>query len=97
MLRILLYIAIILLGAFLGASGRLSDRITSKLSKLQFASLLLMLFVMGINIGVNDEVVNGFYRLGFQAVVLSAFSIIFSILFVRLVSGFVQQGRKDSE
>ncbi len=96
-MRILLYIAIIFIGALLGASGRLSDKFTGKLSKLQFASLLLMLFVMGINIGVNDDVVNGFYKLGFQAAVLAVFSIGFSILSVKLVSGFVQRDRKDSE
>lgn len=71
--------------------------IMDKLSGLQFISLLFMLFVMGINIGVNEEVVNGFYRLGFQAVVLAAFSIAFSILFVRLVAAFVQRDRKESE
>jgi uncharacterized membrane protein YbjE (DUF340 family) len=96
-LRILLYIAIILIGALLGAYGKLSDKFTGKLTKLQFASLLLMLFVMGINIGVNDEVVNGFYKLGFQAFILAAFSVAFSILFVKLVSNFVQQDRKDNE
>ena len=96
-MRMLLYIIIIFIGALLGASGRLSDKFTGKLSKLQFASLLLMLFVMGINIGVNDDVINGFYKLGFQAVVLAVFSIGFSILFVKLVSGFVQRDRKDSE
>jgi uncharacterized membrane protein YbjE (DUF340 family) len=96
-LRILLYISIIILGGFLGSGGKLSEKFTGKLSKLQFTSLLFMLFVMGINIGVNDDVVNGFYKLGFQAVVLAVFSIAFSILFVKLVSGFVSRDRKDSE
>lgn len=96
-LRIALYISIIAAGAFLGARGKLSDRFTGKLSVLQFGSLLFMLFVMGINIGVNDEVVNGFYKLGLQAVVLAAFSILFSVILVRLVVGIVQSGGKDSE
>lgn len=95
--RILLYITIIFIGAWLGAGGRLSESFTGKLSKLQFASLLLLLFIMGVNIGVNDDVINGFYKLGLQAVVLAVFSIAFSIIFVRLVSGFVQRDRKDSE
>lgn len=96
-MRILLYIAIIFFGALLGARGRLSVKFTDKLSKFQFASLLLMLFIMGVNIGVNDDVVNGFYKLGMQAAVLSICSIAFSILFVKLVSGFVQRDRKDGE
>lgn len=88
---------IIFIGAWLGAGDKLSESFTGKLSKLQFASLLLLLFVMGINIGVNEEVINGFYKLGFQALVLAVFSIGFSIFFVRLISGFVQRDRKDSE
>lgn len=96
-MRILLYIAIIFVGAWLGAGGKLPESVTGKLSRLQFACLLLLLFIMGVNIGVNDDVINGFYKLGFQAVVLAVFSIGFSILFVRLVSGFVQRDRKDSE
>lgn len=96
-MRILLYIAIILAGAYLGAGGKMPANIMDKLSRLQFMSLLFMLFVMGINIGVNEDVVNGFYKLGFQAVVLAAFSIAFSILFVRLVAAFVQRDRKESE
>lgn len=96
-MRILLYMVIILIGAWLGAGGKLSESFTGKLSKLQFGSLLLLLFIMGVNIGVNEDVINGFYKLGFQAVVLAVFSIAFSIMFVKLVSGFVQRGGKDSE
>ncbi|MHB1392209.1 MAG: LysO family transporter [Clostridia bacterium] len=96
-MRIFFYIAIIFVGAWLGAGGKLSESFTGKLSKLQFASLLLLLFFMGVNIGVNDDVINGFYKLGFQAVVLAVFSIAFSIFFVKLVSGFVERDRKDNE
>ncbi|HYF83687.1 MAG TPA: LysO family transporter [Clostridia bacterium] len=96
-MRIFLYIAIIFIGAWLGAGGKLSESFTVNLSKLQFISLLLLLFIMGVNIGVNDDVINGFYKLGFQAVVLAVFAIAFSVFFVKLVSGFVQRGRKDSE
>jgi len=94
---ILLYLFIILVGAWLGARGRLSEKFTSKLSKLQFASLLVLLFIMGISIGVNDEVVNGFFKLGWQAFVLAAFSVGFSILFVKLVSSFIAKDEKGSE
>lgn len=96
-MRIFLYIAIVFVGAWLGAGDMLSGGFIGKLSKLQFASLLLLLFIMGVNIGVNDVVINGIYRLGFQAIVLAAFSIAFSIFFVKLVSGFVQRDRKDIE
>jgi uncharacterized membrane protein YbjE (DUF340 family) len=59
--------------------------------------LLLLIFILGINIGVNDNVVSKFYKLSFQAFVIALFSIVFSIAFVKLVSGFVKQDEKESE
>lgn len=44
---------------------------------------------MGVNIGVNNDVVSNFYKIGLQAFILAVFSIVFSILFVKLVSRFL--------
>jgi len=96
-MRILIYMFIIFLGAWLGARGKLKESFIDKLSHFQFASLLALLFIMGVSIGVNDQVVSAFYRLGYQAFVLSVFSIVFSILFVKLVSGFVLKDKRGSE
>lgn len=88
-IRILFYIFIITVGALLGAKGRLSESFMGKLSHFQFISLLILLFIMGVNIGVNNDVVSNFYKIGLQAFILAVFSIVFSILFVKLVSRFL--------
>lgn len=96
-MRIILYILIIWLGAYLGFKDKLPNKIVVHLSKLQYWSLLFLLFVMGINIGINDKVINTFYQLGYQALVLSFFSIIMSVLGVRLISRFVKTKDIGSE
>ena len=85
-MRILLYIFIILAGAMISSRGMLSEMVEKNLSKLQYASLLLLLFIMGVNIGINDEIVSAFGKLGFQAVVLALASIVLSVAVVKLVT-----------
>ncbi|MFZ5351151.1 MAG: LysO family transporter [Bacillota bacterium] len=96
-MRILLYILIILTGAWLGYSGRLPEKVAGKLSKLQFMSLLLLLFIMGVNIGINREIIGTFHKLGIQALLLSVFSIIFSVAGVKLVSKGLVQKAEDGK
>jgi uncharacterized membrane protein YbjE (DUF340 family) len=84
--RILLYILIIVVGALISSKGKLSETVEKNLSKLQYGSLLLLLFIMGINIGINDNIINDFGRLGFQALLLSVSSIILSVAAVKLVT-----------
>jgi len=80
-LRILLYVFIILAGALISSKGMLNEMVEKNLSKLQYASLLLLLFIMGVNIGINT-----FGKLGLQAIVLSSASIVLSVAAVKLVS-----------
>lgn len=95
-MRILLYTAIIFIGAYIGYRDKLSKTVLNKLSKIQYWCLLFLLFIMGINIGINRDVVMRFYQLGYQAVVLSAFSVIFSILMVRFVSKLFKKERREA-
>ncbi|OGO76970.1 MAG: hypothetical protein A2Y23_03505 [Clostridiales bacterium GWB2_37_7] len=85
-MRILLYVFIILAGALISSKGMLNEMVEKNLSKLQYASLLLLLFIMGVNIGINDQIINTFGKLGLQAIVLSSASIVLSVAAVKLVS-----------
>ena len=92
--RILLYILIILAGVFISNRGLLNEMVEKNLSKLQYASLLLLLFIMGVNIGINDNVIKDFRKLGVQAIVLSLSSIILSVAAVKLVSMYFKYKEK---
>jgi len=92
--RILLYILIILAGAMISSRGMLSKMVEKNLSKLQYASLLLLLFIMGVNIGINDEIVSTFGKLGFQAIILALSSIVLSVAAVKLVTMILRNHEK---
>ena len=96
-MRIILYVLIILVGALISNKGLLSGLVEKNLSKLQYASLLLLLFIMGVNIGINDNIINEFSKLGFQAIVLSLTSITLSVAAVKLVSMYFKYKDKAVE
>ena len=96
-MRILLYIFILLAGAFISSKGKISELVLKNLSKLQYACLLLLLFIMGVNIGINDQIISTFGKLGMQAIVLSLSSIVLSVAAVRLVTLFERRREKEAE
>ncbi len=95
--RILLYVVIISIGAFIGYKNLFSKGIMNKLDKIQHICLLFLLFIMGVKIGINEEILKAFPRLGFSALIISSMSIIFSILGVRLISKYINSSKKEEK
>lgn len=99
--RLLIYLGILIVGGFFGYKGYGSKKLDSKLGTIQTICLLFLLFIMGLRIGLDEKVISSFFELGFQALVISIFTITFSVLFVKLVKGFVlkniQQGEQKDE
>ncbi|MCT4565373.1 MAG: LysO family transporter [Maledivibacter sp.] len=94
-MRILLYIVIISIGALMGYKDIISEKVFSKTSSIQYMCLLFLLFIMGIKIGINKEVLLSFHRLGFNAVIISIFSIVFSVLGVKIISKSIKPEKKE--
>lgn len=95
---ILLYLIILTIGIFIGGKGLLKESVTRSLNQMQTLSILLLLFVIGVSIGMDKDVVASFAAIGGQALVLAIFSIIFSILGVRSVSRHIFiSGKKEKE
>lgn len=93
-MRILLYIGIISIGALIGYKDLVSKNIFKRMSSIQYFCLLFLLFVMGIKIGINKNVLMSVHKLGLTAVVISIFSILFSILGVKLISKHITAEKK---
>ncbi|PAB60494.1 LysO family transporter [Anaeromicrobium sediminis] len=94
MSRLLLYLAILIIGAFFGSKGLTKEKVLSKLELFQNVCLLFLLFIMGIRIGIDKNVLGSFFKLGYQAVVLSFFSILFSVLAVKSIKKFIEKDNK---
>lgn len=91
-----LYLGILILGAIIGYMDKISEKIESNLNVIQNISLLFLLFVMGITIGINEEVITNLFSIGIKAGIISVSSIIFSIIFVSIIGKLVfRQGDKN--
>lgn len=92
-IRLLLYLGVIILGAIIGANGKIGDNLRKRLGSIQTACLLFLLLTMGVMIGMDKDVINSFFTIGYSAIIISVFTVSFSILGVWLVSGYVSGGK----
>lgn len=90
-LRLFLYLGILALGGTFGYFDKVSEKISSKLNLIQNVILLFLLFIMGITIGINEEVISNMFSIGLKALILAITTLIFTIGFVRLISKYVKQ------
>lgn len=96
-LRLILYLSIMLIGALIGYKDILHKKFLDKLISIQSISILILLFVMGIKIGGDKQVISSFFTLGYQALIFSIFSIALSIIFVMLIKRFIIYKEDDEE
>lgn len=92
--RLLLYLGILILGAYIGFKDKISDKLKGQLNNIQNICLLFLLFIMGIKIGIDENVISSFFNIGLKALVISIFTVSFSILGVFLVSKLIF-GKRD--
>lgn len=86
---LVMYLGILILGGVIGYTDKIGKRLEANLDKVQNICLLFLLFVMGITIGINKEVISNLFSIGFKAGVISLFTVSFSIICVGLIAKFV--------
>lgn len=83
---ICMYFGLLIVGAILSYKGLISDKINNKLSKIQMFFLFVLIFVMGIRLGMNEEVINSLTTIGIKAFIFSLATIAGSIICVYIVN-----------
>ncbi|SCZ08177.1 LysO family transporter [Alkaliphilus peptidifermentans] len=96
-MNILLYLLILVVGAFIGYKNLLKSSLLNKVGIMQNCALLFLLFIMGVKIGIDKEIVYSFGTIGVQGVVLAFFTIVFSILGVKSVSWMILKTEVKTE
>ena len=81
-MQVLLFLAI---GMFVGYLLQSQRRVLEALSIATTWSLFLLIFLLGVSVGVNESIVHALGRLGVQALILSAGGIVGSVLMGWLV------------
>ncbi|WMM23261.1 LysO family transporter [Tissierella sp. MB52-C2] len=97
-MRLILYLGILVLGGFVGYKDKISEKLEANLDTIQSICLLFLLFVMGITIGINEEVMTNLFSIGLKAFIISIFTILFSIVFVYIIKRFIvlEEERNES-
>lgn len=86
-----LYMIFLVLGIILGLSDKIPEKIASKGAGFQFWSLLLILFAMGVGIGSNREMIEGFLSIGLHSTVFATAAITGSLILVRIFRPAIQR------
>lgn len=83
------YVSFVAVGALIGSRPSVRSRRLVWLGKLQFFALILMVAMLGVKLGANDEVVASLGQIGLMALVVTLLAMIGSLLLVYLLRRFV--------
>lgn len=82
------------MGLIIGATIKENKKYKKTIDILTLISVFALLFVMGINIGTNKEVIDNLGNVGLLALAYSLFTIIGSIIVVYLLTHIIFRGLK---
>lgn len=83
-LRVLLYFGLLAVGWLLSSKGLIHEKLMGKISHIQTVILFGLILVMGIRVGMDEQIISSIGQIGVTAAVFAAASTAFSILFVYL-------------
>jgi len=82
------------IGILIGASNKIPNRIIRYNDLLTLIGIYSLLFVMGVSIGINKDIINKLDKVGFQALIYAFLSVLFSIIVVYLLTSVLLRGKK---
>ena len=101
LLNLAVYLALVVLGAFLGSRPAIQSRPMPWLGRFQTAALLLLIVTLGAELGANDEIVSSLAAIGLNALIITLTSMVGSLLAVHILRKYLleldAQGRSRSE
>ncbi len=92
--NLLLYILLLAAGMILSRLKLFGDNLYHSIEKIQMLCLMVLLFAMGISLGMNDEILKSLATIGFRGILFGLSTIAMSILLVHLASRFLLKGGK---
>lgn len=79
-------------GILVGAAVPMKDKQISIIGKLQSAGVILLLFVMGLSMGLDRRLLSQLSTLGYKALVYAGLTTVFSIALVYLFTRRLGKG-----
>lgn len=86
---LVIYVALVTVGAVIGSQFSKRGVALPWLGRLQFVSLMILIVTLGVKLGANDDVVFSLGRIGLDALVITAMSMLGSLVAVFLLRCFI--------
>lgn len=83
------YLILLTIGGILSYKGLIHQNLIKIAGKMQLLFLYILIFIMGLRIGLDSDILKAIYSIGFKALIYAVVSIFFSGLLVYLVSKFI--------
>lgn len=84
-LRILLYFGLLAVGWLLSNKGLIHNNLINKISGIQAVILFGLIYVMGVRVGMDEQVLKSIGKIGLTAAIFAVITSFFSILFVYIL------------
>ena len=78
-------------GVVLGCFLKMSDSQRKINGRLQFVGIMLLLFSMGISIGMNESIIFDMFKIGGQAFTFAVLCTLFSVILVYTMSSYKER------
>ena len=78
-------LGVMVLGILLGILLRKKPKIIKSAEYLSSWAIYLLLFLLGVSVGLNDDIIHNFEKIGFQAAIIAIASIAGSVFFGWLI------------
>ena len=85
-INILLYLILLIIGGLLSYKGLIHEKLIRKAGSIQLLFLYVLIFIMGLRIGLDRKIVDAIYDIGFKAAIYAVVTILFSLLAVYIAS-----------
>lgn len=80
--RVLLYFGILAVGWFISSKGKIHEKLMKKISLIQSIILFGLIYIMGVRIGLDEQILSSIGQIGIIAAVFALITASLSILFV---------------
>ena len=84
----------LILGFIVGALKKPTNTFKKYINAVTFIFITLLLFVMGISIGTNKDIIKDLGKIGLTSLTYAFFAVLFSILAVYLLTDVLFKGKK---
>ena len=85
----LIVISIMFAGFLVGFLLRKKDKVSKYVDVLINLAIILLLFFLGVSVGINEKIINNFEQLGFEALMLTAGAVIGSVVVTSFIYKFI--------